>query len=176
MVVGANQLVNPFLEKSFGIDLATAGLFTTVWGIGVVAGGLAGGYLNDRIGRRSAFIITLGFSSAAVLALGFVGSTGMAWPLVLVFGLAYGTYQTVYFALAMHYTDRRVAASMFAILMAFTNLGQAVGLGFGGVMADRLGYLATFAIFAAVNLLALPLLPVVFRKVSGLVSAGAFQE
>ena len=76
----------------------------------------------------------------------------------------------------MHYTDRRVAASMFAILMAFTNLGQAVGLGFGGVMADRLGYLATFAIFAAVNLLALPLLPVVFRKVSGLVSAGAFQE
>ena len=176
VVVGANQLVNPFLEKSFGIDLATAGLFTTVWGIGVVAGGLAGGYLNDRIGRRSAFIITLGFSSAAVLALGFVGSTGMAWPLVLVFGLAYGTYQTVYFALAMHYTDRRVAASMFAILMAFTNLGQAVGLGFGGVMADRLGYLATFAIFAAVNLLALPLLPVVFRKVSGLVSAGAFQE
>ena len=57
---------------------------------------------------------------------------------------------------------------MFAILMAFTNIGQAVGLGFGGAMADRLGYLATFAIFAGVNLLALPLLPVVFRKAAAL--------
>jgi MFS family permease len=155
------------------IDLTTAGLFTTEWGIGVVVGGLAGGYLNDKIGRKSAFIIALFFSSTAVLALGFVSPTGLAWPLVLVFGLAYGTYQTVYLVLAMHFTDRRVAASMFAILMAFTNIGQAIGLGFGGVMADRLGYLATFAILAGVNLLVLPLLPVVFRKVLGWVPIGA---
>lgn len=164
VVVGANQLVNPFLEKQFQIDLTTAGLMTTVWGIGVVAGGAAGGYLNDKIGRSRAVLIALGFSSLATLALGFVVSPGLAWPLVLVFGLAYGTYQTVYFALAMHYTDRRVAASMFAILMAFTNLGQAIGLGIGGLLADKLGYLAAFAIFAAINLVALPLLPVVFGR------------
>jgi MFS transporter, PAT family, beta-lactamase induction signal transducer AmpG len=163
VVVGANQLVNPFLEKQFSIDLTTAGLFTTVWGIGVVVGGLLGGYLNDKIGRGRAVLAALGFSSAAILALGLVNSPQLAWPLVLIFGLAYGTYQTVYFALAMHYTDRRVAASMFAILMAFTNLGQAIGLGFGGVLAEKSGYLVTFAIFAAINLLALPLLPVVFR-------------
>lgn len=164
VVVGANQLVNPFLEKQFKIDLTTAGLFTTVWGIGVVAGGIAGGYLNDKIGRKSAVLIALGFTSVATLALGAVASPGLAWPLVLIFGLAYGTYQAVYFALAMHYTDRRVAASMFAILMAFTNLGQAVGLGLGGIVADKLGYLWAFAIFAGVNLLALPLLPVVFKN------------
>ncbi len=164
VVVGANQLVNPFLEKQFHIDLTTAGMMTTVWGIGVVVGGLAGGYLNDKIGRSRSVWIALGFTSAATLALGFVTSLGLAWPLVLIFGLAYGTYQTVYFALAMHYTDRRVAASMFAILMAFTNLGQAVGLAFGGLLADKLGYLAAFAIFAAVNLLALLMLPTVFGR------------
>lgn len=164
VVVGANQLVNPFLEKQFHIDLATAGLFTTVWGIGVVVGGLAGGRLNDRLGRRSSVLIALAFSSAAILALGLAASPGAAWPLVFVFGLAYGMYQTVYFALAMNYTDRRAPATIFAILMAFTNVGQAIGLGIGGLMADRLGYLAAFIIFAALNLLALPLLPVVFRS------------
>jgi predicted MFS family arabinose efflux permease len=53
---------------------------------------------------------------------------------------------------------------MFAILMAFTNIGQAIGLGLGGLLADKVGYLAAFAIFAALNLLALPLLPLVFKK------------
>ena len=51
-----------------------------------------------------------------ILALAFTGGPGMAWPLVALFGLAYGTQQTVYFALAMKYTVPSIAASMFAIL------------------------------------------------------------
>ena len=59
----------------------------------------------------------------------------MAWPLVALFGLSYGTYQTVYFALSMNYTDLRIAASMFSILMAFSNVAQGVGMALSGVLA-----------------------------------------
>ncbi|GAP12931.1 arabinose efflux permease [Longilinea arvoryzae] len=166
IVVGANQLVNPFLQKRFGIELSTAGLFTTVWGIGVVLGGAVGGFLIDKVGRRNGVRIAMLISVAGVLALAGIPALGWAWPIVALFGIAYGTYQTVYFALAMAYTEPRIAASMFSILMAVTNVGQGVGLALGGLLADRIDYPPTFIIFAAMNLLAVPLLPIVFEKVA----------
>jgi len=166
IVVGANQLVNPYLQQRFGIELSTAGLFTTVWGIGVVLGSAVGGLLIDRVGKRNGVRIAMLISVVGVLALAFIPALGWAWPIVALFGIAYGTYQTVYFALAMAYTEPRIAASMFSILMAVTNVGQGVGLALGGLLADRIKYPPTFIVFATLNLLALPLLPVVFGRVS----------
>jgi PAT family beta-lactamase induction signal transducer AmpG len=164
IVVGANQLVNPYLQERFGIDLSTAGLFTTVWGIGVVLGSAVGGVLIDRVGKRNGVRIAMGISVVGVLTLAFIPALGWAWPIVVLFGVAYGSYQTVYFAMAMAYTEPRIAASMFSILMAVTNVGQGVGLALGGLLADRIDYPPTFILFAALNLLAIPLLPVVFGK------------
>jgi len=166
IVVGANQLVNPYLQQRFGIELSTAGLFTTVWGIGVVLGSAVGGLLIDRVGKRNGVRIAMLISVVGVLSLAFIPALGWAWPIVALFGIAYGTYQTVYFALAMAYTEPRIAASMFSILMAVTNVGQGVGLALGGLLADRIKYPPTFIVFATLNLLALPLLPVVFGRVS----------
>lgn len=165
IVVGANQLVNPFLQERFNIELSTAGTFTTVWGIGVVLGSAVGSALIDRVGRRNGVRIAMAISVIGVLALAAIPSVGWAWPIVVLFGVAYGSYQTVYFALAMAYTEPRIAASMFSILMAVTNIGQGVGLALGGLLVDKIGYPPTFIVFAALNLLALPLLPVVFGKI-----------
>ena len=88
----------------------------------------------------------------------------MAWPIVALFGLAYGTYQTVFFALAMNYTDPRIAASMFSILMAVTNVAQGVGMAMSGFLSDSVGFRTTFIILTIFNLVALPLLPLVFGR------------
>ena len=164
IIAGANQLVNPFLETEFGIGLSTAGFITTVWGIGVVAGSFVSGALVDRLGDRNATRIALGVALLGTLALAVIVSPALAWPLVALFGLAYGTYQTVYFALAMEHTDPRIAASMFSILMAVTNVAQGVGMGVSGALADGIGFRATFLAIAALNILAIPLMPRVFRR------------
>jgi MFS transporter, PAT family, beta-lactamase induction signal transducer AmpG len=166
VIAGANQNVNPFLETTFGISLQKAGLYTTVWGIGVVIGGLLGGRLIDRIGQQMATRIALMFSFGSVLALSVIPSPVFAWAIVVLFGLSYGTYQSVYFALAMNYTDQRIAASMYSIFMAVTNVGQGVGFAVAGGLADfsLFGFRWAFVILSAFNLLALPLLPVVFSK------------
>jgi MFS transporter, PAT family, beta-lactamase induction signal transducer AmpG len=164
IIAGANQLVNPFLETEYAIGLTTAGFITTVWGIGVVVGSLVSGRLVDRIGDRDATRIALGVAFVGTLALGLITSPALAWPLVALFGLAYGTYQTVYFALAMAHTDPRIAASMFSILMAVTNVAQGVGMGLSGVLADSIGFRTTFLAIAALNVLALPLMPLVFGR------------
>ena len=166
VIAGANQNVNPFLETTFGITLQQAGLYTTVWGMGVVLGGLAGGRLIDRIGQRRGTEIALFFSLISVLALALIPGPGFAWAIVAVFGLSYGTYQTVYYALAMHHTDQRIAASMYSIFMAVTNIGQGVGFAVAGGLADVpvVGFRWAFVVLGVLNLLALPLLPLIFGK------------
>ena len=164
VITGVNQLVNPFLEDAFGISLATAGLVTTVLGVGMVVGSLSGGALVTRLGKRGSVWAGMGVSSLAVLALAATSTPALAWPLVLLFGLAYGLYQTVYFALSMSYTDMRIAATMFAILMAITNVADGAGMALSGVLADAVGFRLTFVIMAALNLLAVPLIPVIFGR------------
>jgi len=166
VIAGANQNVNPFLESEFGISLQQAGLYTTVWGIGVVLGGLLGGRLMDRIGQRSGTLVALFFSFVSILVLAAIPSLGFAWVIVVVFGLSYGTYQTVYFALAMNHTDPRIAASMYSIFMAVTNVGQGVGFAVAGGLANvpEIGFRWGFVILTLINLLALPLVPMIFNK------------
>ena len=53
---------------------------------------------------------------------------------------------------------------MFIILMAIANIGTVIGLGLSGALVDGIGYRMTFIVIAALNLAALPLLPVVFSR------------
>jgi PAT family beta-lactamase induction signal transducer AmpG len=83
---------------------------------------------------------------------------------VIVFGFAFGFYETVYFAISMRVTDGRIAATMFSILMAVANIGTGIGLGITGVMADNLGFRWSFVVIALLNILALPLMGIIFTR------------
>jgi PAT family beta-lactamase induction signal transducer AmpG len=164
IIIGVNQLVNPYLQDTFKISLSMAGFFTTVWGVGVVIGSIVGGGLITRLGNKNAVLISIGIAFVSILALAGINQIAIAWILVALFGVCYGTYQTVYFALAMEYTDPRIAATMFSILMAVTNIGQGVGLGLSGFFADSFGFKTTFIVMALLNFTVLPFLPLIFRQ------------
>jgi PAT family beta-lactamase induction signal transducer AmpG len=164
IIIGVNQIVNPYLQETFNISLSTAGFFTTIWGVGVVLGSIAGGGLINKIGNRNAVLIGIGVALVSILALASINQLSYAWFLVALFGVCYGTYQTVYFAIAMEYTDPRIAATMFSILMAVTNIGQGVGLALTGFFADSFGFKTTFIIMALLNFAVLPFLPMIFGK------------
>ena len=161
---GTNQLINPFLKEAFGISYIMAGFYAAIWGIGVIAGGISGGRLTDKMGHRWAVKTSLVASMITVFFLALIMNPVFAWPLVFLFGLAYGYFETVFFASSMGKTDLRIAASMFAILMAVANIGSGIGLAGGGFLSEYIGFRLTFVVFALLNLAALPLLPVIFRK------------
>ncbi|NMD32124.1 MAG: MFS transporter [Chloroflexi bacterium] len=163
IINGANELVNPFLQQKFSIGYDQAGFFTMVWGIGVVIGGLTGGKISDWLNHRRATTIAVGLSLVSIGCLPLIQALPMAWLLVGLFGLAYGFYETVYFAISMQRTDPHIAASMFSILMAIANIGTGIGLGVSGALADSMDYPITFWILAGLNLLALILLPLIFQ-------------
>lgn len=165
IIAGANQIVNPYLQERFNISLSQAGYLTTVWGIGVVLGSVIGGQLIQRVGRKRATWISIAVSVIGILPLAFIPAAWWAWLLVGLFGLSYGTYQTIYFALAMGYTDSRIAASMFSILMAVTNVAQGVGMALSGFLADSaMGYMGVFILLALLNVIAIPIMPLIFGK------------
>jgi PAT family beta-lactamase induction signal transducer AmpG len=161
---GANSVVNPFLEESFQITKTAAGFYTSLWGIGVIVGALSGGQLVDRIGQRRAVIGAIAVSLVSLLGLAAIPNPLVAWPLVFIFGLAFGYYDTVFFALAMEGSDRRIAASMFSILMALANVGTGIGLWLAGESVFASGYRLTFVTFALFNLVALPLILPIFAR------------
>ena len=166
IINGADQIMTPFLNETFQVDELAAGFYVSVWGIGVVIGGISGGRLVDRLGIRRATVTAAILALAAIGALAFITGSAIAWAIVPVFGLAYGYYETVYFATSMQRADRRIAASMFSILMAIANLGTGIGLGVTGVLVDAVDYRLTFGILAGLNLLALPLIPAIFPRKS----------
>jgi MFS transporter, PAT family, beta-lactamase induction signal transducer AmpG len=167
IILGTNQLINPFLEQQFGISLSAAGMITSLWSLGVVGGSLVGGWLMRKFQPKRALSLGVALLSVTLLALAILikpafGLT-LAIAMVVFFGVAYGVYQTEYFAVAMRFVDPRIAASMYAILMAFTNIGQGIGMYLTGSLADSLGFQTTFLVLLGINILVLPFLSLVFR-------------
>ena len=109
-------------------------------------------------------LIAIGVAMIAILSLAANNQLNIAWFLVALLGVYYGTYHTVYFALAMEYTDPPITATMFSILMAVTNISQGVGLGLTGFLADSFGFTMTFIVMALLNFAFLPFLPKIFGK------------
>jgi PAT family beta-lactamase induction signal transducer AmpG len=171
VILGANQTVNPYLENQFlEINLSQIGMITSLWGIGVVGGSILGGWLLRKMVTKRALLVGLFLLCVSLLTLAYFISPlfGLSTAIIVIvlFGVAYGTYQTQYFAVAMRFVDVRIAASMYAILMAFTNVGQGIGMGLSGMLADRAGFSLTFVILFGINLLILPLIFLVFRQKS----------
>ncbi len=162
IIYGANQNVNPSLSAKFSIGYMTAGFITSIMGVGIVIGGLFGGRITDRIGQKKSVQIAIGISMVSIALLAILINPWVAWMLVFLFGLAFGFYETVYFAISMRITDGCIAATMFSILMAIANIGTGIGMSLAGILADRAGYNVTFLILAVLNLTVLPLLKPIF--------------
>ncbi len=160
----AQGMVGAYLNEGLKISLGLVGLYTSVFGIGTVLGGLVGGPLMRKFGERNSVLAALLITSAATFILALTTSAGLMWAIVFLFGFAFGYYETVYFALGMAFSDPRIAAFMFSVIMAVGNFGIAGGQPLAGVLVDSLGFQAMFMIFAAIHLLALPLTLAVFRR------------
>jgi len=158
-----NGMVGVFLNEEMGIPLGQVGLFTSVFGIGTIFGGVVGGPLMRRVGERNSILAATVLTALVTFGLALIPSAGIAWGIVFLFGIAFGYYETVYFAMGMDFSDPRIAAFMFAFIMAVGNIGIGVGQPLAGVMVDRIGFRSMFMVFAAVNLLALPIIYGIFR-------------
>ena len=155
---GVDGLVTYFMSEQFTATETMIGQYGALRGIGAVIGAVVGGLLIDRLGRReSAYGAVVLISVVAVLIGAATGSAVVIW-LGLAWGVIWAFQETVFFALAMDIADARIAASMFALMMAISNLGAALADGAATALSDNLGFVTVFFTLAAVNLVTLPVL------------------
>jgi PAT family beta-lactamase induction signal transducer AmpG len=160
---GVDGLVTFYLSDRFRVAETTIGLYGALRGVGAVLGAAGGGLLIDRVGRKAmayGAVLAISIGAALIGAAPGVNATlilGVAW------GIAWGFQETLFVALAMDLADARIAASMFAIMMALSNLGTAVGEGVATGLTDDIGFSAVFWLLAGLNVAVVPILWALFR-------------
>lgn len=173
---GVDGLITFFMSSKFNASSEAIGQYGSLRGLGAVIGAVAGGLLIDRIGRKWSALGALIAISVGAILLGMATGIPLILVLGVVWGIAWGFQETIFVALAMEITDRRIAASMFAIMMAFSNIGTAVGEGVATGLTDNISFQMVFWILAALNVVNLAIITGLFRKNGGLVDKPMQQE
>lgn len=128
------SFTSKYLSKDFHLTPLMLGNVFSAGIFGTLLGGLAFGYLGDRIGRRPSILI----STAAFSLLTGLTALAHSYPQLLVLrllnGVALGGAIPLIWALAIEYAPRRFRARVITLIM----LGYGFGASFSGPLARLL--------------------------------------
>jgi MFS family permease len=139
--------VGPFLALYLtgrrGLPVETAGAVVSLVGLGSLASGPTGGYLADRLGRRSALGVTTVLGAAAMLMMGAARSLLSITAAAAALGFFGELYRPAASALVADIVAIDDRARAYSLVYWAVNLGVAVALPTAGLIADR-SYTALF--------------------------------
>jgi len=162
---GVLTFLSDYLRVVWNVSIGEVGSLIALSMVGRIMGALTNSWVTDRIGRKQSLLFAIGL--AVVGCFGLALNFGLFWIgfFGFVFGLAYGYYNAVYAAVAMDLSDPKIAASMFAIFMMFVNLGTVGGQIMGGQVIEQYGFSAMVIVFGIINLVNVPLVIHIFKKI-----------
>lgn len=165
LVFGATYMVyGTFIVTTMVVDYhfaeATAGLFWSWVGFFSLFSGVSFGMLSDRIGRKGGLMAVFAVQTIAYLMAGLGSGTAALLASVVLYGLAAWAIPTIMAAAVADYMGLSRAAAAFSIVTFFFAVGQTVGPGAAGVIAEASGsftssYLCAAGLTAAAALFAI---------------------
>jgi MFS family permease len=132
-----------YLTSRRGLPVETAGAVVSLVGLGSLGSGPTGGYLADRLGRRTALGLTTVLGAGAMLAMGTarsLSSIGAAAAALGFFGELHRPAAAALVADIVAVDDR---ARAYSLVYWAVNLGVAIALPVAGLIANR-SYAALF--------------------------------
>ncbi|MCX7839736.1 MAG: MFS transporter [Anaerolineae bacterium] len=142
----------PQVFREFGYSTAEAGnvLFSILMPLAI--GGLVGGTLSDKIGRRRVLIATTMLCGPALWLLLNANSESV-YAISTLLGLTMGASTPVTLVMAQSLVPRGLGL-MSGIVLGFTFIAGAIGVAISGVIADHVGLLPMMHLNAALPVLA----------------------
>ncbi len=155
---GIDGLVTLYMSDELGIGPEIIGRYGMLKGVGMVIGALILGWSINKLGIRNAALSTV--SMVTVGGLIFSRATGLNSILIIgvLWGVVVAFHWTVYATYSMGITDKRIAGSMFSILMTVGNIGIGAGETLATRFVDDIGFSGVFTTLALINLALIPLL------------------
>jgi MFS family permease len=124
------------LLREFRLSETEAARLLFAYGAGSIVSILAGGWLTDRLGRRVTLMVSLFGSGLLAFGMGFAPSARVFVPLLVLLGFVADLYRPAASAIIGDLLPSEERASGFAALRLAVNLGFALGMAMGGLLAD----------------------------------------
>ncbi|PKO11738.1 MAG: hypothetical protein CVU39_27810 [Chloroflexi bacterium HGW-Chloroflexi-10] len=139
-----------YLTQKFNVGMTEAGLILGIFSVFGLFGGMIGGALTDKFGRRKLILFGLIFSALSTLTLGLVNDFAMLIPLAMLIGLLSDVAGPAHAAMIADILPEKQRAEGFGVLRVVGNLAWIIGPTIGGFVANY-SFLALFIIDAVVS-------------------------
>jgi len=140
-----------YITQKFGVGMTEAGLLLGTMSAFGFGGGMIGGALTDRFGRKQLILFGLVFSALSSLAFGLVTTIQMMWPLVVVVGLLGEIAGPAHNAMIADILPEEKRQEGFGILRVVANVAWLIGPIIGGIVAKNLDYFYLFVTDAVIS-------------------------
>jgi FSR family fosmidomycin resistance protein-like MFS transporter len=127
------------------------GLLTSLYALGIAVGGVAGGWLADRLSKRWVIFWSLAVSALPLFFFPSLALTPWAYALVIAAGALSGASYTITVILGQHLIPRGVGAAS-GLVLGFTFASGALGSYLSGFQADWAGFAPMFRTTAVLSL------------------------
>lgn len=124
-----------YLTEARHLSLAQAGLVVALYGAGATIAGPLGGFLADHVGRRVTMLVALGLGGAGMIALGFAHRLEVIAPGFFLIAVVVEMYRPGMQAAVADLVPPADRVRAFGLIYWVINLGFAIGLALGGVLA-----------------------------------------
>ncbi len=142
----------PQVYKAQGFSTAEASNILFAILLPLAIGGLIGGTLSDKIGRRRVLIGSTGLIGPTLWGMLHIGGAA-GFVLGPLLGVAIGASLPVTLVMAQSLIPRGLGL-MSGVVLGFTFVAGAIGVGISGIFADQVGLLQTMSINAILPLIA----------------------
>lgn len=136
-----NTLLFPFfalyITQKFHIGMTQAGVLLGLSSLAGLFGGILGGALTDKFGRRSIILFGLVFSALSSLAFGFTNSLAWMYPLSIIIGLIGSLSHPAHGAMVADILPEEKRQEGFGMLRVVNNMSWLVGPTIAGFVASK---------------------------------------
>jgi MFS family permease len=171
-----STLIFPFftlyVTAKFEVGMTQAGILLALFSLSGFIGGIIGGALTDRFGRRGIILFGLIFSALSSVAMGYVEELSVFYSLAVVVGLLSDVGGPARGAMVADLLPEEQRADGFGVMRVAGNLAWIIGPSIGGILAAH-SYLLLFILDAISSLLTAL---VIYRMVPETLPEGASEK
>lgn len=141
-----------YITQKFQVGMTQAGIILGLFSIFGLFGGMIGGALTDKFGRRKLILFGLVFSAISTLTLGSVNQFAALIPLAVVIGLLSDIAGPAHAAMIADILPEKQRQEGFGVLRVVGNMAWIIGPTIGGFVANR-SFFALFVTDAVISCL-----------------------
>ncbi len=139
-----------YITQKFQVGMTQAGIVLGIFSVFGMFGGMVGGGLTDKFGRRKIILFGLVFSALSTLSIGLVNDFTALIPLAVLVGLLSDVAGPAHMAMIADILPERQRQEGFGILRVVGNMAWIIGPTIGGFVAKS-SFFALFVIDAVIS-------------------------